>query len=61
MQLLVETGRVTGHNLTMMLIRKHDWHDYEGAKYLLEHGASPNGERDRGWYPLHHSSKLSLS
>jgi ankyrin repeat protein len=55
MQLLVETGRITGRNLTMMLIRKHDWHDYEGAKYLLEHGASPNGERDRGWHPLHHA------
>jgi len=55
MQLLVETGRITDHNLTMMLIRKHDWHDYEGAKYLLEYGASPNGERDRGWYPIHHA------
>jgi ankyrin repeat protein len=55
MQLLVETGRLTDRNLTMMLIRKHDWHDYEGAKYLLEHGAHPNGERDRGWYPIHHA------
>jgi len=55
MQLLVETGRLTSRNLSMMLIRKHDWHDYEGAKYLLEHGAHPHGERDRGWYPLHHA------
>ena len=26
---------------------KHDWHDYEGAKYLLEHGADPKGPRER--------------
>jgi ankyrin repeat protein len=42
MKLLVETGRLTRDNLAMMLIRKHDWHDYEGVKYLLEHGADPN-------------------
>src|SRR5580765_1447010 len=42
MKLLVETGRLTPDNLAMMLIRKHDWHDYEGVKYLLEHGADPN-------------------
>src|SRR5215831_10096679 len=40
MKLLVETGRVTPMNLCMMLVRKHDWHDFEGAKWLLEHGAS---------------------
>ena len=55
MKLLVETGRVTGDNLALMLIRKHDWHDYDGAKYLLEHGANPNGLRSRGWLPLHHA------
>jgi len=32
MQLLVETGKLTAENLALMLIRKHDWHDYEGAK-----------------------------
>jgi len=38
MKLLVETGKVTPENLSLMLIRKHDWHDYEGVKYLLERG-----------------------
>lgn len=52
---LVETGKLTEESLIIMLVRKHDWHDYEGAKYLLEHGANPNGERARGWYPLHHA------
>lgn len=55
MKLLVETGRVTPDNLLLMLVRKHDWHDYEGAKWLLEHGASPNLERSRGWSPMHHA------
>src|SRR5580765_8134293 len=41
MMLLVKTGRLTRDNLAMMLIRKHDWHDYEGVKYLLEHGTDP--------------------
>jgi ankyrin repeat protein len=54
MQALVETGRVTPENLSLMLVRKHDWHDYDGVKYLLEHGADPNLERERGWLPLHH-------
>ena len=55
MQVLVETGKVTAENLVMMLIRKHDWHDYDGAKWLLEHGADPNHARQRGWDPLHHA------
>ncbi len=55
MKLVVETGRLTPDSLSLMLIRKHDWHDYEGVKYLLEHGAVPNHERDRGFRPLHHA------
>ena len=39
---LVESGKMTGDNLAMMLLRKADWHDYEGITYLLEHGADPN-------------------
>jgi ankyrin repeat protein len=55
MQLLVETGKLTDENLSLMLIRKHDWHDYEGAQYLLEHGADPNRKRSRGWRAIHHA------
>nr|WP_295922859.1 ankyrin repeat domain-containing protein [uncultured Dyadobacter sp.] len=54
MKALVETGQLTPENLVLMLIRKHDWHDYPGAKYLLEAGADPN----RIWgttSPLHHA------
>jgi ankyrin repeat protein len=55
MQALVETGKVTPENLSLMLVRKHDWHDLEGVKYLLAHGADPNLKRPRGWYPLNHA------
>jgi ankyrin repeat protein len=55
MKALVETGKLMKDNLSVMLIRKIDWHDYEGLKYILDHGADPNGERKRGWYALHHS------
>lgn len=55
LQLLVETGKLTAESLALMLIRKHDWHDYEGAKFLLEHGADPNGPRERGWHAMHHA------
>lgn len=55
MKLLVETGELTRENLSLMLIRKHDWHDYDGAKYLLERGVDPNYHRERGWIPIHHA------
>src|SRR5258708_7483961 len=42
LKVLVESGRLTADSLTTMLLRKADWHDYEGIKYLLEHGADPN-------------------
>ena len=55
MMVLVETGKVTRENLSVMLVRKSDWHDYAGVQYLLEHGADPNFQRGRGWYPLLHA------
>ncbi len=55
LKVLVETGRMTRANLTMMLVRKHDWHDYDGARYLLEHGTDPNDDAGRGWLPMHHA------
>jgi len=57
MKLLVETGRLSAESLALMLIRKHDWHDYEGVKYLLEHGADPNHGGTRGWLAIHHAIK----
>jgi ankyrin repeat protein len=55
LKVLVESGKVTADNLVMMLIRKHDWHDLDGAAYLLAHGADPNQQRRWGFTPLHHA------
>ena len=55
MKAVVETGRVTDENLTMMLVRKCDWHDLEGVKYLLSKRAPVKNVSERRWSALHHS------
>jgi len=42
LRILVESGTLNAQSLETMLLRKADWHDTEGIKYLLEHGADPN-------------------
>ncbi|HXL20941.1 MAG TPA: ankyrin repeat domain-containing protein [Candidatus Dormibacteraeota bacterium] len=42
MKILVESGKINETSLTTILLRKTDWHDYEGIKWLVEHGADPN-------------------
>src|SRR5213594_282101 len=42
LKVLVESGKLTEDTLATMLLRKADWHDYEGILYLLENGANPN-------------------
>lgn len=42
LKVLVESGKLTDDNLTMILLRKTDWHDYDGIKWLLERGMDPN-------------------
>jgi ankyrin repeat protein len=53
LHVLVESGKLTADSLTMMLVRKADIHDYEGMKYLLEHGADPNRNSRWGMTGLH--------
>ncbi len=55
LQALVEGGRLDSDSLTTMLIRKHDWHDLEGVRYLLDHGADPNDRGRWGGTALHHA------
>lgn len=54
-RVLLDSRKLTAENLALMLIRKHDWHDYDGATLLLEHGADPNMERFSGFRALHHA------
>lgn len=53
LQVLLESGKLTQENLSMMLVRKHDWHDIEGVKLLLAQGIDLNAPRR--WNPLHHA------
>ncbi len=55
LRILVATGQLTAESLALMLIRKHDWHDHDGVKLLLEQGADPNLKRRRGWRAIHHA------
>lgn len=53
LKVLVESGKMRPDLLAGMLLRKADWHDYEGIKYLLEHGADPNLMTMWGYTALH--------
>ena len=50
---LVEHGQLTPDSLAIMLVRKHDWHDENGVRYLLAHGADPNHLTRWGVTALH--------
>jgi ankyrin repeat protein len=52
---VVETGQLTTESMALMLIRKCDWHDTDGVRYLLEHGADPTFIGRRGLTPLQHA------
>ena len=42
LKILVESGKLNAESLATMLLRKADWHDYDGIKFLLERSADPN-------------------
>jgi ankyrin repeat protein len=55
MKILVESGQLNDTSMTTLLLRKTDWHDYEGIKWLLEHGADPNRATRWGRTAFHHA------
>jgi ankyrin repeat protein len=55
MQELVKSGKLTDDLLTLLLVRKVDWHDYEGIKWLLEHGVKPKTMSISGHAALGHA------
>lgn len=42
LEVLAASGRMTEESLATALLRKVDWHDPDGGRLLLDHGASPS-------------------
>ena len=55
LKILVESGKLNDTSLTTLLLRKTDWHDYNGIKWLLERGADPNRTTHWGRTAFHHA------
>jgi ankyrin repeat protein len=55
LKVLVESGKLTEDSLTTILLRKTDWHDYEGIKWLLEQNVDPNRTGRWGKTALHNA------
>jgi ankyrin repeat protein len=55
MKILVESGKLNETSMTTLLLRKTDWHDYDGIKWLLEHGADPNRRTQWGRTAFYHA------
>ncbi len=55
LRVLVESGKLTAASLSTMLLRKTDWHDYDGIKWLLEKDVDPNLGSHWGKTALHNA------
>ena len=55
LKILVDSDTLTDESLTMILLRKTDWHDYEGIKWLLGCGVDPNRTNFFGKTALHNA------
>jgi ankyrin repeat protein len=55
LEVLVRSGRLTDESLTMILLRKTDWHDADGVRWLLDRGIDPNRMSRFGKTALHNA------
>src|SRR2546428_466526 len=55
LKILVKSGKLNPDSLGTILLRKTDWHDYEGIKWLLERGVDPNRRTRWGKTALHNA------
>ena len=53
LKLLLDGRKLTADSLATLLLRKHDWHDRDGIKLLLEHGADARRLTTWGYSALH--------
>lgn len=61
MTVLLESGRLSQASLACMLARKADWHDEEGLRLLLDHGADPRLMTAFGVNALHQALRRDNS
>jgi ankyrin repeat protein len=55
LQVLLESGKLNEQSLTTLLVRKADWHHFEGMRLVLEHGADSNAMTRWGYAALQHA------
>lgn len=55
LEVLLRSGKLEPGSLSLLLVRKSDWHDIEGARLVLKYGADPNVLGIGRWLPLHHA------
>ena len=53
LKILLDSGKFNALSLSTVLLRKCDWHDLEGLRVALEHGADPNWLTGWGQGALH--------
>jgi ankyrin repeat protein len=56
LRILLDSGKLNDDSLATLLLRKTDWHDYEGIKLLLEHGVDANRTTHWGKTALHNAA-----
>lgn len=56
LEMMLDSGKLTDDSLSTVLLRKTDWHDYNGIKLLLEHGVDPNRMTRWGKTALHNAA-----
>src|SRR3954469_5039906 len=55
LKILVDSGKLTAASLSTILLRKTDWHDHDGIKWLLERGVQPDFDTRWGKTALHNA------
>jgi len=55
LRVLVESGKLTAESLSMILLRKTDWHDYDAIAWLLARGIEPDAMTRWGKTALHNA------
>ncbi len=55
LEILVESGTLSDQSLATILLRKTDWHDYDGIRWLLARGVNPDTPTRFGKTALHNA------